>query len=185
MNETQDYVVNHHFEENPSSHCAKLYDELKHKYGVTVIFEPGSPGNKAELLPDVRIRGEVIYLCEKKWVIKLNGFEDPDIDRVISHELLHIVLRYRNHLPYADTEKLTKNQIIALNAVENRIIEPALNKIYGQKDHTEWGDEYEEILNKMRPYLSEVNGVITRDRYLEVLGECLKTCGESLPPFLL
>jgi len=185
MSTLHKYVTEEYFPNNPGSHPANLYRELKDKYGVNILFEMRETDTEKASLKHLNIRGEVAYLEGHQWVVRLTGRGGPNFERVIMHELMHIALRYRQNLPYADPENITGIQVIILNALEDAIIGPLLNTMYSDRDEISWGEEYEKILKIVSPYLEEITRDITRDKYLEILAKCLRTCDQPMPKFLL
>ena len=94
------YISQEYFVDNPNSISAKFYNQLKNKFFVKVEFEAIDPSMK-----DFSPGGT--WYKQGRWLIKIlhhSYFQWPrykhlSFERILAHELLHVLLRYRNKLP--------------------------------------------------------------------------------------
>lgn len=160
-----------------NTYSYNLYKELKDKYGKEAIFDIKDEFNG--------IPAETVY-HNGDWIINISlEFEcHKDIDRIISHELLHVLLRYRHNLPYI-IKNSTPIQVEIFHAIDHKIINSELDKIFGVCEDVVLSGNAE-VLDKINPYLKNLqNNNINRERYIDIYKKCTDIFGESMPQFVL
>lgn len=184
MNRMHDHIVNKFFKDKTTNYSIKLYNELKDIYNIEVIFESRMPSEKEfEIKPFSPYLANASYK-NGQWSVKIFNVAHSDVGRIISHELLHILLRYRKKLPFVEDGMFNYIQGIVIDQMDYKLIIPELNRFYGKRKK-ELKEETKKIVQAINPYLDEINEDISRDKYIEILEKCLKSLNEKMPRLIL
>jgi len=173
------------FRLNPNLYSGKLYYELRDNYKQEVVFTQRVP-TEQEWDTDQFIPAELVH-GERNWIIKIFDFSNRNLnlDRVLSHELLHILLRYRKGLPWIDQNPpITRNQAIIFNAIDHRLINPDLDKVFGEREERRRNPKIVEVEKKIAAYLEKIDGNIDKNLYIEIFQKCIETLSERMPRLL-